>query len=200
MKRQLAVCVALGFLIANCAGPKEFGGSQDDLRGDQGHTALPDAGEEADTGDRGRRDGGGAVDGSGRDNVGRDEGTDHGADADTPDDTIGEPSMLPTPKGECPALKDGPFTYNGATVQLTVGDKEGPVFFYFHGTASSPDEVDLGIPGARESVKTEGGLVATWDISSPMGDSTGSVWEVWHTGDFDVADQNPRVCHRAGYC
>lgn len=95
-------------------------------------------------------------------------------------------SKLPKVTGTCPDLKDGTVTIGGAKVQLWVGSKPGPVYLYFHGTGTSPGEINQGIPGATSSVKSEGGIAASWDTSNNMGTNTGTIW---YTGDMDAADQ-----------
>lgn len=96
------------------------------------------------------------------------------------------PEKLPQVKGTCPALNDGNVMVAGARVQLWVGSKPGPAYFYFHGTGTSPAEVDQGFPGATLMVKTNGGLVASWVDSNGMGTNTGTIW---YTGDLDGMDQ-----------
>lgn len=105
--------------------------------------------------------------------------------------SMGRPaeSKLPKPKGACPDLKDGTLTVAGARVRMWVGSKAGPAYFYFHGTGTSPDEVNTALPGATSGVRSNGGFVASWDASNSQGTSTGNVWAVWFTGDFDAADQ-----------
>jgi hypothetical protein len=60
------------------------------------------------------------------------------------------------------------------------------VYLYFHGTGTSPGEINQGIAGATSAVKTEGGMAASWDTSNNMGSNTGTIW---YTGDMDAADQ-----------
>jgi hypothetical protein len=96
------------------------------------------------------------------------------------------PEKLPQVKGTCPALADGTVMVAGSTVQIWVGSKPGPAYFYFHGTGTSPAEVDQGFPGATLAVKTNGGLVASWSGSNGMGTNTGTIW---YTGDLDGMDQ-----------
>ncbi len=90
----------------------------------------------------------------------------------------------------CPDLtRNGRIQVAGSTVQVWVGSKPGPVYFYFHGTGSAPSEVDTGLPGATAGVRSNGGIVASWEATNGRGDSTGSFWAVWYTGDFEAADQ-----------
>lgn len=73
---------------------------------------------------------------------------------------------------------------------VTVGTKPGPVYIYFHGTGGSPSEVETGFPGATAGVRTNGGMVMSFqEPSNGRGDSTGSFWAVWYTGDFEAVDQ-----------
>jgi hypothetical protein len=93
---------------------------------------------------------------------------------------------LPKVNGECPALANGTVTVAGAKVVLWAGSKPGPAYFYFHGTGTSPGEVDQGLPGATAGVRTNGGLVASWDTSNNKGTNTGTIW---YTGDLEGMDQ-----------
>ena len=159
----------------------------------------PDAGQtsgEADQGSDAPSDDS-SLDGSGLDSSGELDGADDLAgDLDGSDEgTVPEPagarpdaSKLPTVSGPC-ELHDGAVTVAGSKVQLWVGTKPGPVYFYFHGTGTSPAEVDSALPGATAAVKANGGMVASWETSNQQDDSTGSFWAVWYTGDFKAADQ-----------
>ncbi len=94
---------------------------------------------------------------------------------------------LPQVNGPCPDLVDGYVNVGGATVSLTVGAGPGPMVFYWHGTGTDSSEVEIGLPGATLEVKLTGGIVASFEESSNLGDNTGDLW--WFTGDFDAADQ-----------
>jgi hypothetical protein len=96
------------------------------------------------------------------------------------------PEKLPKANGACPALADGTVTVAGSKVVIWVGSKPGPAYFYFHGTGTVPGEVDQGLPGATRGVKTNGGLVASWDTSNSKGTNTGTIW---YTGDLEGMDQ-----------
>jgi poly(3-hydroxybutyrate) depolymerase len=89
--------------------------------------------------------------------------------------------------GTCPELKDGMLTVAGTTLQLTVGTKPGPAYFYWHGTSLHYDEVERGLPKATADTKTEGGMVASFETTNSKGTNTANA--VWYTGDFDVVDQ-----------
>jgi hypothetical protein len=104
------------------------------------------------------------------------------------DPSVKQPAAnkLPQVTGTCPNLVDGTVTVAGAKVQIWVGSKPGPAYFYFHGTGTSPDEVNQGLPGATAGVKTNGGLVASWDTSNNKGSNTGTIW---YTGDLEGVDQ-----------
>ncbi len=102
-----------------------------------------------------------------------------------------DPSKLPKVNGACPDLsRSGTVSVAGSTAVVTVGTKPGPVYFYWHGTGGSPGEVETGLPGATAGVRSNGGMVVSFqEPSNGRGESTGSVWAVWYTGDFEAADQ-----------
>lgn len=104
------------------------------------------------------------------------------------DPSVKQPAAnkLPQVQGTCPNLVDGTVTVAGAKVQIWVGTKPGPAYFYFHGTGTAPSEVNQGLPGATAGVKTNGGLVASWDTSNNKGSNTGTIW---YTGDLEGVDQ-----------
>jgi hypothetical protein len=117
-------------------------------------------------------------------------------------------SALPRVNGPCPELRDGWVTVGGAWVALTVGSQRGPMVFYWHGTGTDSSEVEIGLPGATDEIKRSGGIVASFEDSSGLGDNTGDYW--WFTGDIDAADQilacgvqaglvDPARIHAAGY-
>jgi poly(3-hydroxybutyrate) depolymerase len=72
-------------------------------------------------------------------------------------------------------------------LQLSVGDKPGPVYFYWHGSGSDSTEVERGLPGVTSAVASVGGIVASFSKTNAQGTDTGV--GVWYTGDFDAADQ-----------
>jgi hypothetical protein len=94
---------------------------------------------------------------------------------------------LPTVTGTCPDLKTGAATINGTALQLWVGTKPGPMYFYWHATGQTYTEVMQGMPGATAGVTTDGGIVASFSTTNKMGADTGN--SVWFTGDFVTADQ-----------
>jgi len=96
-------------------------------------------------------------------------------------------SKLPKPKGACPTLKNGSFNIAGTSGTMWVGSKPGPMLFYWHGTGGSASEVDTGLPGATGEVRSNGGIVASFETTNGTGDNTGNA--VWFTGDFEAADQ-----------
>jgi hypothetical protein len=134
------------------------------------------------------------------------------------------PSSLPVHREPCPTFITGQMTFLNTPVMVWAGPPSaanGPVVFYFHGTTGSAGEVawpgggGLG-QGALADVRANGGVVASFGTSqgcsancgSGLGTNTGN--GVWHTGDFDVADEilscaleqlhvNPRRVHVAGY-
>jgi poly(3-hydroxybutyrate) depolymerase len=75
----------------------------------------------------------------------------------------------------------------GATVQLWVGSKRGPLYIYWHGTGDNNAEVAQGLPGVTASVSSEGGMVVSFETSTGQGTDTNGA--VWFTGDFVVVDQ-----------
>ncbi len=99
------------------------------------------------------------------------------------------PSMaqLPRVNGPCPQFRDGYVEVGGASIALTVGNGRGPLVFYWHGTGTSSSEVGIALPGATVDVKLSGGIVASFEDTSGLGDNTGNY--VWYTGDIDAADQ-----------
>ncbi|MGD8860639.1 MAG: hypothetical protein PVI30_11575 [Myxococcales bacterium] len=121
--------------------------------------------------------------------MGMDMTTDMTTDPATTDTTgLSKPpaNMLPQVEGSCPTLATGSVTVAGATARIWVGSTPGPAYFYFHGTGTTPGEVDQGLPGATAGVATNGGLVASWETSNGQGVNTGTIW---YTGDLDGVDQ-----------
>lgn len=104
-----------------------------------------------------------------------------------------EPALPPVPD-VCPPIQssNGIIDLFGARLELFVGekqtDKKGPVFFYWHGTGSTSTAE---IPGFMQpivnEIVSEGGVVASFETTSGLGDNTGNF--VWYTGDYDVADK-----------
>ncbi len=97
-------------------------------------------------------------------------------DPDSGDDTTGDtagvdgPSVLPTPTGRCPTFADGDVTFSpegipSRSVRLFMSDAaqrlDGPLFFYWHGTSSSPSEALYGLsPALVDAITEMGGIVA----------------------------------------
>jgi hypothetical protein len=109
------------------------------------------------------------------------------AEGPSGDRTRPDPSKLPTVKGSCPAFEEGMITVAGTSLQLWAGDKPGPVYFYWHATTQHWDEVERALPNATKNVATEGGFVASFELTNNQGTNTGNF--VWYTGDFDAVDQ-----------
>lgn len=125
--------------------------------------------------------------------------TPQGGPVTTPTTTDAGDPRLPEVNGDCPTLATGNVTIDGSTARVWVGTKPGPVYIYWHGTGSSPVEVEQGFPGATAGVGQRGGLVASWSVSNMQGVSTsGPGWTVWFTGDSDAADQLIACANQAG--
>jgi predicted esterase len=99
--------------------------------------------------------------------------------------------LLPKSSAACPKLATGVVSIGGADVQLWVGarapSQHGPLIVYWHGTGSSPQEVEFMLPAPRDEVLAQGGLIAAPVSTTAKGETTGA--DTWSTGDFDVADQ-----------
>lgn len=174
-------------LTCVCDTPQDDGNSTPTTKKDA--STAKDAGKSSDAGKSGDAGKTSPTSDAGteEDDAGSGDATDAGGDPPAPvSGDAPDPSKLPKVSGSCPDLKDGTITIGGAKVAITVGSKPGPVYLYFHGTGTSPGEINQGIPGAASSVKTEGGISASWDTSNNMGTNTGTIW---YTGDMDAADQ-----------
>jgi len=108
-------------------------------------------------------------------------------------DSAGDPSIPPLPDN-CPTLTpgtEGTITVLGQQVDIYVGnpqpDKQGPVFFYFHGTGSTSGEVRGFLRDPLAEIQAEGGIVASFTTSTGMGTTTTGN-NVWNTGDFAMTD------------
>jgi hypothetical protein len=188
-----------GDIDAGAGLPGDGDGDGDGDVGD-GDTGSPGDGD-GDTGSPGDGDGDTGSPGNGGGDAGS-PGNGGGSSPFGPD-----PSKLPKVNGPCPEFKNGTVSVGGARVVLTVGSKPGPVYLYFHGTGTTPSEVDLAIPGATRAVRTDGGFVASWQSSNNRGITTGTIW---YTGDMEAADQliacglqqglvDPSRIHVSGY-
>ncbi|RYZ01986.1 MAG: hypothetical protein EOO73_33625 [Myxococcales bacterium] len=103
----------------------------------------------------------------------------------------GDP-QLPPIVGECPELKTGTVSVSGLSgISLQVGAKQpgGALVFYWHGTGSSANEVNLLIPsGVRQEILAEGGIIVSFDDSlGTGGDCSGT--KTFSKDDFKIADQ-----------
>lgn len=107
--------------------------------------------------------------------------------------TSGDPAKpnLPRAVGECPELATGTVSINGIDVRLWAGrpdaDQHGPLLVYWHGTGSTPQEVDGMVSGVRDEIIAQGGLVAAFAETTETGQNTGT--GTWFTGDFAIVDQ-----------
>jgi len=151
-------------------------------------------------GDGGGDDGtGGATgdDGStgGDDGTGDDGGTTSGDD--TGDDGP-HPTDLPEPQGECPDFVDGTVTVNPSVgardvrvwISSAADSLDGPLVFYWHGTGSSPQEVQWGLGSSTiDAILDMGGMVV-----APTSDPDSGQWP-WYLvsgnreDDLLVADE-----------
>jgi poly(3-hydroxybutyrate) depolymerase len=94
--------------------------------------------------------------------------------------------------GECPELETGTVTVGGLSgISLQVGPKQagGALVFYWHGTGSSANEVNLLIPSSvRQEILAEGGIIVSFEGSlGTGGDCSGT--KTFSKDDFNVADQ-----------
>ncbi len=200
VRLRFVLCLAV---LAGCGSDTISGQNQEGDGDSRGYGDGDDDGDGDGDGDRANEDeddnkgdeeGDGDRRGDGDDDAGDgDEGDGDGGDGDGGDGDVGsapggkpDPSTLPKVNGTCPTLKDGTISIGGASVKIWVGSKPGPVYLYFHGTGSTPGEIEQGVPGATSSVKTEGGIAASWDTSNGKGTNTGTIW---YTGDMEAADQ-----------
>ncbi len=103
-----------------------------------------------------------------------------------------EPTMLPTPNGECPTIATGSVQILGTSVELWVGDRsdtqKGPIYIYWHGTGGSSAMASFDIDATlRSEVLGLGGVIAAPNQTTGTGNPID--WGVWNTGDFEIADQ-----------
>jgi|HubBroStandDraft_1064217.scaffolds.fasta_scaffold71285_2 poly(3-hydroxybutyrate) depolymerase len=107
--------------------------------------------------------------------------------------TTGAGPTLPAASGTCPSLvglSGTTVTADSQTVYIwsgTKGSTPAPILFYWHGTGSTPQEVEAFMSTQLSQITSEGGLVASFDTSTAQGTDTGDA--VWYTGDFAIADQ-----------
>lgn len=99
---------------------------------------------------------------------------------------------LPAITGDCPLFKTGSTTVSGLSeISLQVGPQQagGALIFYWHGTGSSANEVNLLIPASvRQEILAEGGIIVSFDGSvGTGGDCSGT--QTFSKDDFKIADQ-----------
>jgi predicted esterase len=105
---------------------------------------------------------------------------------------LGDP-MIPEIKGECPPLESGPINFMGVSGQLEAGAKPAsataPMLLYWHGTGSTAGEY-AGMAGPiAQGVKSQGGVIVSFQNTTNQGDCSPSGTFIFCTGDFDVMDQ-----------
>ena len=114
-------------------------------------------------------------------------------DAMLPADEPVDPTapLIPALPAQCPDIKTGIVEVLGQRVALWVGEKQpgkrGPILFYWHGSGSNELEAKTALGDANAEILGEGGVVVGFTSSTARGTSTGS--DLWHTGDFEMADQ-----------
>jgi hypothetical protein len=111
-------------------------------------------------------------------------------------DAGGTPPVIPPPKDTCPTLANGNMTFRGRRVMIWVGTKgptPAPIIAYWHGTGSSPTEVNAGLGQATISAITGmGGLIVAPVAADGMGGKDGTPTtgnNVWYVGDFNTIDE-----------
>lgn len=121
--------------------------------------------------------------------------TSSGATGGTPSGATGGTTavpMLPPIDGTCPTFATGTVTAGGLSgIALQVGAKSagsGSLLFYWHGTGSTADEVNLLVPAAvRQEILAQGGVIVSFQGSlGTGGDCSGTA--TFSKDDFKVAD------------
>jgi len=104
----------------------------------------------------------------------------------------GEP-VIPEVKGECPSLESGSINFMGLNGNIEAGAKPSsptaPMLLYWHGTASTAGEYALMAGAISNGVKSEGGVVVSFQNTTNKGDCSVSGTFIFCTGDFEVMDQ-----------
>lgn len=99
---------------------------------------------------------------------------------------------LPPISGSCPVFQTGTATIGGlAGISLQVGAKSpgtGPLLFYWHGTGSTANEVNLLVPATvRKELLAQGGIIVSFGESlGTGGDCSGTA--TFSKDDFKIAD------------
>lgn len=102
------------------------------------------------------------------------------------------PVIPPLPQGECPTLATGTATIGGlGGISLQVGPKSagtGALIFYWHGTGSMANEVDMLIPApVRQEILGAGGMIVSFQGTlGTGGDCSGT--RTFSKDDFQIAD------------
>ena len=104
---------------------------------------------------------------------------------------VGMPK-IPAISGTCPEFKTGTATIGGlGGISLQVGAKKdgtGSLIFYWHGTGSSANEVNLMVPArVRQEILDSGGIIVSFGSSTRTGgDCSGTA--TFSKDDFKIAD------------
>ncbi len=146
-------------------------------------TSDGDAGDEAgdtsgSTTSGSESSGGGSTTGDASSSTGGDENGEDSSSGTTTGaitPSFGEPDVLPTPDGVCPAFETGTLDFEpgetGPRQARVWYDPEtgggGPIVFYWHGTGSSPLEAEYGLGNAAiDDILARGGMVVA-PVSDP---------------------------------
>jgi predicted esterase len=112
----------------------------------------------------------------------------------TPAADGGIPAPTPRlPKGpaSCPPIRSGTLRFGDIDVQIRAGTpipgKPGPLLIYWHGTGSSPSEINGMLHDALDEIPNAGGMIAAPASTSGRGRST--VTDTWYDGDLDAIDE-----------
>jgi poly(3-hydroxybutyrate) depolymerase len=175
-----SLTVALTVIAATLPACKDDDGTDGGSGDGTADDSADDGGDDgtADGGDDGGTSGGTGDDG----NTGDDGGTGDGGTA-SGDDT-GEdgphPTDLPEPQGECPDFVDGTITVQPSVgardvrlwISSAADNLDGPLVFYWHGTGSSPQEVQWGLGSSTvDAILDMGGMVV-----APTSDPDSGQW------------------------
>lgn len=103
---------------------------------------------------------------------------------------LGPEPVLPAAPATCPQLTTGRVPVLGTEVLMWVGEKQldhkAPVLFYWHGTGSVAEEIQVFMQPMIDEIVAEGGVVASFTTTLGTGNTTGN--NVWYTGDWDSTD------------
>ncbi|MET0389320.1 MAG: hypothetical protein ABW321_25325 [Polyangiales bacterium] len=109
-----------------------------------------------------------------------------------PEGPLTEPILPRPPKNECPELVTGDTQFLNIPFRIwrgeqSVPDGSAPLLVYWHGTGSSPSEVETFLGPVLDEVLAAGGIVAAPAATSFIGDITST--GTWYTGDAEVIDE-----------